>query len=241
MASKGAFGYIIGKKKRLMKVEKDADLLWQILVREIYILMKHFNTKEEMKNEFEKIKTIKGVPKEKDIEKFRIFTNLENQEQNQPKSVWLDILHFCQCSFINILEAGYILNDYEEKGDIFLLDFNKGTANYYTKDFEGKVQKNQTATLEEIMNYEEMPIKSYQEIVSRMKTNFAEFYEKYSKIEEELKNLKKLKLVAKNQNATNIEDKVNKLIDNMIWEKKKLNSTRRVFYQRLKDLDLIEE
>ena len=42
MGTKGAFGYIIGRKKRLMQVKNDADLLWQVLVREIYILMKHF-------------------------------------------------------------------------------------------------------------------------------------------------------------------------------------------------------
>ena len=41
--------------------------------------------------------------------------------------------------------------------------------------------------------------------------------------------------------ADNIEEKVNKLIDDMNWEKKKLNSSRRFFYYRLKDLDLIEE
>ena len=44
MVTKGAFGYIIGKKKRLMTVNDDADLLWKILVREIYVLMKHYKT-----------------------------------------------------------------------------------------------------------------------------------------------------------------------------------------------------
>ena len=46
MANPGVFGYIIGRKKRLMRVENDADLLWQILVREIYVLMKHYGSKE---------------------------------------------------------------------------------------------------------------------------------------------------------------------------------------------------
>ena len=53
MVTKGAFGYIIGKKKRIMIVNDDADLLWQILVREIYVLMKHFVTKEELQKAFE--------------------------------------------------------------------------------------------------------------------------------------------------------------------------------------------
>lgn len=239
MGTKGAFGYIIGRKKRLMQVKNDADLLWQVLVREIYVLMKHFQTKEALMNAFEKIKTTKSLPKQTDIEKFRIFTNLETQA-NVAKD-WPTILYYCQSSFINILEAGYMINDCNENGLIFIIDFNKGKVNYYSRDLNGKITNIETATLEEIMNFDDMPIKSYTEIVEEMKTSFIDFNDKYLKIEEELQKLKKLKDVAKTQNATNIEDKVNKLIDDMNWEKKKLNSNRRFFYYRLKALDLIEE
>jgi hypothetical protein len=235
----GAFGYIIGKKKRLMSVQKNADFLWQILVREIYVLMRHFDTKDKLLEAFENIKTIKGCPKTKDIDKFRIFTNLENQ--NQSRNTWVDILHFCQSSYINVLEAGYMLNQQEENGLIFLLDFNKGTAYYYKKELDGKKTPIQSATIEEIMRFEDMPTKMYDEIVSEMRANFDEFYEKYAKIEKELKNLQNLKIISKTQNAANIEDKVDKLIDDMIWEKKKLNTNRKVFLNRLKDLDLIED
>jgi hypothetical protein len=236
MVSKGVFGYIIGKKKRLMEVQKNSDLLWQILVREIYVLMKHFETKENMLTAFEKIKTTKYAPKRMDTNKFRLFTNLESEIKD-----WQTILHYCQSSFINILEAGYILNHLEEVGNIFILDFNKGKVINYTKDLDGKINKIQTATLEEIMTFDDMPTKSYSEIVSEMNTNFDEFYEKYAKIEEELKNLIKLKIVAKQQNAVNIEEKVNKLIEDMNWEKKKLHTSRKVFFHRLKALDLIED
>lgn len=239
MGAKGAFGYIIGRKKRIMQVKNDADLLWQVLVREIYVLMKHFQTKESLINAFEKIKTTKSLPKQTDIEKFRMFTNLETQS-NTTKD-WSTILYHCQSSFINILEAGYIVNDCNENGLIFILDFNKEKVNYYSRDLNGKITNIETASLEEIMNFDEMPIKSYIEIVEEMKTSFTDFYDKYLKIEEELQKLKKLKDVAKIQNAANIEDKVNKLIDDMNWEKKKLNSSRRFFYYRLKALDLIEE
>lgn len=236
MATKGVFGYIIGKKKRLMEVQKNADLLWQILVREIYVLMNHFKTKENMLAAFEQIKTTKCAPKKIDTNKFRIFTDLESESKD-----WQTILHYCQSSFINILEAGYILNHLEERGNIFILDFNKGKVINYTKDLDGKSNKIQTATLEEIMTFDNMPTKSYSEIVLEMTTNFNEFYEKYIKIEEELKNLKKLKIVSKEQNAVNIEEKVNKLIEDMNWEKKKLHSSRKVFFNRLKALDLIED
>ena len=59
MATKGVFGYIIGKKKRMMKVEDDADILWQILVREIYILINHYKTKEKLQEAFSLIKICK--------------------------------------------------------------------------------------------------------------------------------------------------------------------------------------
>ena len=239
MITKGAFGYIIGKKKRIMEVQKDADLLWQILVREIYVLLKHFQTRDSMKNAFEKIKTTKCAPKRVDQDKLKMFTDFESTNNNN--NDWHNILYYCQSSFINLLEAGYIVNQHEERGKIFILDFNKGKVMYYSKDFDGKSKTIQTATLEEIMEFDEMPMKTYTEIVTEMKANFNEYYEKHSKIEEELKNLMKLKVVSKTQNAVNIEEKVNRLIDEMNWEKKKLNKNRRVFYNRLKVLDLIDE
>jgi hypothetical protein len=50
-----------------------------------------------------------------------------------------------------------------------------------------------------------------------------------------------LKKEAKRQGAANIEDKVDKLIYDMDFQKKELNRNRRVFYHRLKALDLIED
>jgi len=242
MIKKGAIGFIIGRKKRIMRVDTDADLLWQILVREIYILFKHFKTQEDMQKAFEKIKTTKNIPKINDIEKCKIFTDFTDSEiGTNIKKDWVSILRYCQHSYINILEAGYIVNENEENGLIFMLDFNKSSVMYYNKNFEGKTTEIQTSTLEEILNFEEMPTKTYTEIVSEMKIGFNEFYEKYLKIEKELTNLKKLKELSKLQNASNIEYKVNKLMDDMNWEKKKLHSSRRVFYNRLKALDLIDE
>ena len=79
MVIKGVFGYIIGKKKRYIHVEDDADLLWKILVREIFILMKHYGTKEALKSAFEKIKVTKNNPNAANIKKCQIFS-----EQIQP-------------------------------------------------------------------------------------------------------------------------------------------------------------
>ena len=236
MGTQGVFGYIIGRKKRIIHVQYDTDLLWQILVREIYILMKHYGSKEVLQSMFEKIKTTKGTPKKEDIEKVKIFKDFENENDE-----WRTLLRHCQSSFINILEAGYINNQKEEYGNCFMLDFNKGSVSFYGKRHDKKDEIFETATIEEIMEFEDMPTKTYIEIVSEMSERFTIWYDKYSKVQEELDKLNKLKFEAKKQGAANIEDKVDKLIYDMDFQKKELNRNRRVFYHRLKALDLIEE
>jgi hypothetical protein len=239
MTTIGTFGYVIGRKKRIMRVQNDADLLWQILVREIYILIKHFGSKELLQQAFEKIKVVKSDPKEADIEKCKIFTNLENIDSNYG---WSELLHYCQGSFINLLEAGSIFKkDIDEMGYVFILDFNKGCVKFYNKNLQGKIEDLNTAAIEEIMDFEEMPAISYNKIISNMKEKFAHYYDKYSKIKEELNRLTTLKNNARDQGAVNIEEKVDKLIEDMNWELKILNIERRVFYNRLIDLDLIDK
>jgi len=243
MRTHGTFGYIIGKKKRMIYVENDADLLWQILVREIYILMKYYNTKEALQEAFETIKPIKikTKPKQEVIEKCRIFTDFEEDKINHPIDEWGSILRYCQSSYINILEAGYIINQTNEIGDIFMLDFNKGIVTFYNKDVTGKIKELKTATIEEIMDFDIMPTKSYTEIIAEMKTYFKEFYEKYVKLQEEIDKINVILSQAKNQCSYNIQEKAKKILDEMLWERKKLIKGRRVFYTRLKALDLIDE
>jgi hypothetical protein len=238
MGTQGVFGYIIGRKKRMIHVQYDADLLWQILVREIYILMKHYGSKEALQTEFEKIKTTKNKPIAEDIEKLKIFTDLE--VSSQIESDWHCLLRHCQSSFINILEAGHIINQREEYGLCFMLDFNKGSVSFYVKSHNKKNEIFELATIEEIMEFEDMPTKTYTEIVSEMNERFTIWYDKYSKVQDELNKLNNLKQEAKRQGAANIEDKVEKLINGMEFQKGELNRNRRVFYHRLKALDLIE-
>jgi hypothetical protein len=232
----GFFGYTIGKKKYIMRVQQDADLLWQILVREIYVLMCHYKTKEELEKAFDKIKTAKNKPKQSDIEKCKIFT-----DYTLPLNDWSSILRYSQLSYINLLESGYILNEKNDIGEIFMLDFNKGSVRHYRKDIEGKTKEIDSVTIKEIMEFDDMPIKSYTEIVTEMSEKFQEYYKNYIRIEEEINKLLKLKTDARRQGAINIELKVNNLLDDMNNEKMKLNLSRRVFYNRLKALDLIED
>ena len=244
MVTQGVFGYILGKKKRITHVQNDADLLWQILVREIYILMKHFGSKESLKEAFEKIKPVKGKPKQIDIEKCKVFTDLEgSNKSNKSKSLeeWSCILKWCQSSYINLLESGYIINQKEEYGLIFILDLNNYSVRYYDKKQNNNINILDTATIEEIMEFDDMPKKSYTEIVYEMNANYKIWNQKYSKVNDELEKLNKLKEDVKSQGAINIEDKLDKLIYDTNFERIRINVSRRFFYYRLKALDLIEE
>lgn len=236
MGTQGVFGYIIGRKKRIMHVQYDADLLWQILVREIYILIKHYGSKEALQEAFEKIKVVKNKPRPDDIEKCKMFAEFGEWTEE-----WTNLLRYCQKSFINILEAGYILNQKEEYGFTFLLDFNKGSVSFYKNNYDGKIINHTTCTIEEIMDFDDMPQRTYREIVDEMKERFKIWHNKYTLVNEELDKLNFLKLETKKQGAANIEDKIEKLIEDIQFQKSELNRNRRVIYHRLKALDLIEE
>jgi len=240
MVTKGAFGYIIGKKKRIMLVNDDADLLWQILVREIYVLMKHYKTKEDLQKAFEAIVVAKNKPNFGQTQQCKCFTDFENSDDDDWN--WSALLRYCQSSFINILESGHILNEkHGLYGHIFLLDFNKGEVSFFYKDCDDKDKEIDSAKIEEIMDFEDMPSKSYTEIVAEMRDRFAVFYENITKVRTEIEKLNKLLAESKRQGAANIEEKVDKLLYEMKIEERKLNAGRRVFYNRLKVLDLIEE
>ena len=234
--SQGVFGYTIGRKKRMMYVYHDADLLWQILVREIFVLMKHFGSKETMQAAFEKIKPTKSKPTISDVEKCKPFADLDGAFSED----WSTLLCHCQSSYINILEAGHIVNQKDDVGASFILDFNKGSVIYSHKELHGKSNVIETATIEEIMGFDEMPTQSYAEIVGEMRQRFADFYAKYQKVQDEFVKLSNIVAESRRQCSYNIEEKARKLLDDVISEKKQLGATRRAFYYRLKALDLIE-
>jgi hypothetical protein len=254
MVTPGTFGYLIGKKKRIMHVTDDADLLWQILVREIYVLMKYYKSKEVLKDAFEKIKVVKSTknPTNLQQEQCKMFTNfaLTQEKEKEQEKEWNKILHFCQSSYINLLEAGYLIKEEQdqESGLTFILDFNKGEVRYYYKKNTNNNNNNnnnikilQSATIEEIMEYEEMPIKSYTDIMSEMRDQFDTYYTAFKKIQNEKEKILELIKDAKAQNAINIRDKLQTLLEEQRLEERTLNLTRRMFYNRLKVLELIED
>jgi hypothetical protein len=239
MLTQGSFGYKIGRKIRLMNVQQDADLFWQILVREIYILIKHYGTIDALKKSFENLKEAKGKPKQEVIEKCKPFTEINNS--NQSINEWHSVMRYCQHSFINILESGYFLNDGSDSGLVFILDFNTNTAQLYSKGF-GKVTEHERVTIDEIMTFDDMPTKSLTEVITNSKDRFTEYSINLEKINGEIKSIKKIIEKAKELGGEqNIIDKAKKLLDDMEWEKKRIEMEYRYFYHRMNDLNLIDD
>lgn len=237
--TKGSFGYKIGRKVRLMRIEHDADLLWQICVREIYVLIKHYGSVELLRHAFDKLLDAKNKPKLEAIEKCKPFTDLEIS--NKSTNDWYCLTRYCQHSFINILESGYFLNNGDDLGQVFILDFNTNSVRFYGKDLNKEVIEYDKATINEIMEYEGMPIKTYTEIVCEMRERYENYSKNLEKINIEIENINKIIRRANELGGDqNIISKAKELLDDICWEKKKLEMNYRVFYHRLDALNLID-
>jgi hypothetical protein len=245
MGTKGQFGFIFGKKKRMMHVECDADQLWSILVREMYIVLKHYETIEMVKKAFEKIKIPTTPPTQKQIEKCKCFSdatfdiNNTNSIKNDSINGWYFLLKKCQCSFINILHCGYMLNNASNYGYTFLLDFNTNAIHFTFTEYNNREKKLNSMPLENII-IENAPLKTYNQIIEELKINYEENTKKKQHLSEEIIKIKTVIQEAKKQNSINIEDKANSLLDNTEWELKKLIMYNNDFNYRLKQLGLTE-
>lgn len=239
MGTQGSFGYKIGRKIRLMHVQYDADMLWQILVREIYVLMKHYGSIESLRDTFINLLEAKNKPKPEAIEKCKIFTDLEVSNKNT--SDWYCLTRHCQHSFINILESGYFLNNGRDSGLVFILDFNTNSVRFYGVDYENKKIEYEKATINEIMEFEDMPTKTYTEIVTEMRERFEKYDKKIKEINLEIDRVNNIIKKAKELGGDeNVIYKANQLLDDLIWEKRKVEMKYRFFYNRLDVLNLID-
>jgi hypothetical protein len=238
MGTHGSFGYKIGRKVRLMHVQYDADMLWQTCVREIFVLMKHFGSIDSLRDAFENLKEAKNKPKPEAIEKCKPYTDLSVSYQNTGD--WYCLTRNCQHSYINILDSGYFLNNGGKFGFIFLLDFNTNSVRFYGIDWEKKEEEYEKATIDEIMEFDDMPTKSYTEIVSETRERAEKYFEKLKKVDEEIENIKNLTKKAKEIGATlDIIQKTKELLYDMEIERNKLEGDYRYFYHRLDALNLI--
>jgi hypothetical protein len=179
MGGQGVFGYILGKKKRYMHVQFDANMLYDILIREIYILIKHFGNIEKLKEEFNKIKNCNKIPTKEIIDKTKYYTNLN--VGNKSTSDWYCLLRNCQLSFINIIDCGYILNCHSNYGYIFTLNFNKNKI-----EFKNKNEIIQDHDIYDVLKMENMPQITYDEIINEVKLEYNIIKEKIDEIRNKL-------------------------------------------------------
>lgn len=239
MGCQGSFGYKIGRKIRLMHVQADADLLWQILVREIYVLMKHYGSIESLREAFENLLQAKNKPKPEAIEKCKIFSDLEASNKNIED--WNDLTRYCQHSYINILESGYFLNNGGKPGLVFILDFNTNSVRFYGIDSEKSKKEFKESTIDEIMEFEDMPTKTYIEIVGEMRNRFENYDKQIKEIDLEIEKINKIIKKARELGGDqNVLSKTKELLEDMEFEKIKLNMKYRFFYHRLDALNLID-
>jgi|688.fasta_scaffold52361_6 hypothetical protein len=238
MGTQGSFGYKIGRKIRLMHVQYDADMLWQTCVREIFVLMKHFGSVDLLREAFDKLQEAKNKPKPEAIEKCKPYTDLTVSYQNTED--WYCLTRNCQHSYINILDSGYFLNNGEKTGLIFLLDFNTNSVRFYGINYDKSEEEHENATIDEIMDFDDMPTKTYTEIVTETRDRAEKYFDKMKKVDNEIKELKDLTQKVKSACATqDMIQQATELLRVMENERRKLEWDYRYFYHRLDALNLI--
>jgi len=231
MGTRGVFGYIIGKKKYITYVHYDANMLYDILIRELYLLLNKFGSIEVLQTEFEKIKIVDDVdyPTIEDKEKCKYFTDLEMSSQTT--NDWYCLLRGCQSSFINLLEAGYIKTQEEEYGYVVILDFDKKVL-VASGDFEYK-----SLTMEEIMALEDMPTKTCDEITNELKERYETYIKKIQTIDDIIKQAHDLLI---NTEDENIKKKIKNILCDCESNKIKMKYQNNEFSIRLTDLKMLK-
>lgn len=237
METIGSFGYKIGRKTRLMKVQYDANLLWQTCVREIYILLKHFGSIDLLQKAFENLNNAKNKPTKEAIQKCGPYKDLT---QYIGVNTWENLTRNCQHSFINILDSGYFLNNGEKIGFIFILDFNTNSVRFYKVDYNKNETEIEKATINEIMEFDEMPIKTYTEIIKDTKERAELFYNKIKKANERIIYVKNVIEQTKEIRATyDVMQKANALLHKAENEYEQIKNEYCYFYHRLINLNMI--
>ncbi len=238
MGTQGSFGYKIGRKVRFMHVQYDADLLWQTCVREIFILMKHYGSIDLLREAFESLKEAKNKPKPEAIEKCKPYTDLT--VSNKKTEDWYCLTRNCQHSFINILDSGYFLNNGQKAGLIFLLDFNTKSVRFYSVDWKKKEEEFEKATIDEIMEFDEMPTKSLTEVLMETKNRYNDYTKKFEIVDKKILDIESIINRANELGGDqNIIQQAINLLDNMKWERRKVEQDYMYFCNRLDALNLI--
>lgn len=234
----GSFGFKIGKKMRLMKIENHMDIAWQVGVREMYVLLKHYSDPHSLMERMNALKDAKGTVHKKALEKCKYFTDIDTPPTEQ---TWETATKYCQGSFIHLLECGYFLNNGTKNGTLLLLDFNKQSMFLYHTDSAGKQHEHQQATFEEILAFEHMPTLSLEELLSAMRERYHAYESNLHKIQTELDRIETVIAKTKEMGADqNILMKTQHLKDTLQWDLRRVKLEYRFFYHQLDALQLIE-
>lgn len=148
-----------------MHVQYDANMLYDILIRELYILLKHYGDIESLKVIFDNIKSANGIPTKDILNKTKYYSNFN--VSNQSTSDWYCVLRNCQASFINIIDCGYILNCHDKHGFVFTLNFNNNKITFIQND---KILYEHD--IDEILKMDNMPQITYDEIINEVRLNY---------------------------------------------------------------------
>ena len=221
MGTQGLFGYILNGKLRMMHIQFDANMLWDILIREIYVIMLHYNTIKEVKKRFSLIQKAKGTPLHSSIEKCKYFTDLSVSYKST--SDWYCLLRGCQSSFINLLEAGYILNSDHKSGYVFIWDLDTNSVEYtFHYDYDKPVKHIKKESIENIMNtirINNPPTKTYTEIVADVKDKYEKKIsdkkmteEKIVQLKNEIKTITDFQKIKWNSNVDHVKETVDILL-----------------------------
>ena len=206
MGTQGCFGFIIGNKKYFMHVQYDAYALWDILLKDFYILLKHFSSIDAIQSAFESIIIIENdeTPDLKAIEKCKYFTNLEVSYKTTKD--WHCLLYACQKSFIYLLEAGYMVNTGHLNGYVIALDFNQKALVDLTEYTE--LPSHPTIIyVDQVLAMENPPSKTYLEIVSTLHKEYKYCTEIKSLLNKQLSLAKEMLLL--NEQIKCLEDEKN--------------------------------
>ena len=240
MGTQGVFGYILGKKKRYMHIQFDANIAYNVLIRELYILIKHFGDVDKLKEEFDKIKNGSGIPTKQNIDKTKYYSNFNVSMQSTYD--WYCLLKYCQMSFINIIDCGFMLNCRDEYGYIFTLNFN---TNRIT--FKNNNRIIYDHDIYDIFKMDNMPQITYDEIIHDVRLEYNIIKEKIdekkdiiNKILIEYPQIERLLITKKTMDSTDpliiklVEKKI--LYDECNYDINKLTNEGYDFNKRLKAL-----
>lgn len=239
MGTQGSLGYKLGRKTRLIHVDCHAELLWQIVVRELYVLLQHFGSVSALREAFEKVQIVKPkhTPTPEAIERCKPYTSAGITTP----MTWRDLTTYCQHSLINVLETGYMLSNGEKWGHVCVVDFNQETVRFY-RTYPTRLQEEELehASLHEIETFEDMPVKRYEEIVQEDNARAEQFAQLIGDFDDKIAHIRKSLQNAKDIGATyEMLHTASQWLVETEAQRAKCVATYRYLYHRLDALSLI--